>query len=100
MLMFIINCIDSERGRETGGYRVFVTTPRVRQGIPATLSTVTAVRSGNSFLLAPFPNWQSQAPIPNVQNQQNVLNQPNELQSQDCTGLVTIDKIHVSVHSN
>lgn len=81
---------DPVRGQQTGGYRIFISTPRVRQGIPVTLSTVTSTRSGNSFLLAAFPNLQSQAPIPNQQNQQN------QQQSQNCDGLVTVDKMHVS----
>jgi hypothetical protein len=80
---------DPVRGQQTGGYRIFISTPRVRQGIPVTLSTVTSIKSGNSFLLAAFPNLQSQAPIPNQQNQQN------QQQSQNCDGLVTVDKMHI-----
>lgn len=55
--------------------RVFVTTPRVANGIPATLSTVSNIRSNDSFLLSPFPSWASQTV------------------DQECNGIIAADKI-------
>lgn len=40
--------------------RVFVSLPRFKPGVPATLATVTDQRSEDGNLLAPFPNWEAQ----------------------------------------
>ncbi|RZF49036.1 hypothetical protein LSTR_LSTR011398 [Laodelphax striatellus] len=37
--------------------KVFVTTPRLRNGTPATLSVVTSKTRNNAPLLAPYPDW-------------------------------------------
>ncbi|KAG8262359.1 cuticle pigmentation [Homalodisca vitripennis] len=45
-----------------GQPKVFVTLPRLKPGVPVTLATVTSQRKNGSNLLAPFPDWPSNAP--------------------------------------
>lgn len=40
--------------------RVFVSLPRFKPGVPATLATITGQRTEDGNLLAPFPNWEAQ----------------------------------------
>lgn len=65
-------------GQNSSHNRIFVTTPRFVPGIPFTVSTITSIQSGDSNLLAPFPNIQSQ----------NI--------TAGCGSIISVDKIHVS----
>ena len=73
--------ISGEVRNETAAeQRVFVSTPRVAPGVPATISTITNMRNNDSFLLSPFPNWESQ------------------IVDESCNGIISVDKIHVIDH--
>lgn len=77
----LVNDVDAWPGNmkneNAAEQRVFVTTPRVTNGIPATLSIVTNLRSNDSFTLSPFPSWASQTI------------------DAECNGIVSVDKIYI-----
>lgn len=60
----------------SGNRRVFVSMPRFRDGIPATVGEVTDVRRQNTVLIRPFPNWESQS-------------------SAECEGPTSVYRIHI-----
>lgn len=68
-------------GQNASGRRIFVTSPRFTPGVPFTLSIITSTQNGESNLLAPFPDLQSQAV------------------SAGCNSIISVDKIHVSLFS-
>ncbi|KAM3964371.1 LOW QUALITY PROTEIN: protein yellow-12 [Aphomia sociella] len=65
-------------GLEVWGPRIFITLPRWRSGIPATIATVS--RGLTSPLLKPYPNWEFNNPLNN---------------GKDCSGLTSVFRVHV-----
>ncbi|XP_059047040.1 protein yellow-like [Achroia grisella] len=67
-------------GLEVWGHRVFITVPRWRRGIPATVATVSRYGGVTSPPLKPYPNWQFNNPLSNGRN---------------CSGLTSVFRVHV-----
>lgn len=82
-------------GMEAAGSRVFITLPRWKNGVPATLSTVPFPPDNASPRLTPYPSWEF-----NRQGNCNGLTSVYRVKVDECNRLWALDTGTVDAFSN
>lgn len=68
-------------GMQITSDRIFLSMPRLRAGVPATLATIPRVaQGGSSPILRAYPNWAAHAPMRGRDN---------------CTGLISVYRMRI-----